>query len=343
MKIRLMEIGEEARWDDYVRNCLLSNAYHQSPWRKVVENTFGHKTYYLFSEDEQQNITGILPLIRMKSILFGSFLVSMPYFNYGGPCSESAEVYRLLVDEAIHLAKIDNLQHVELREDRLVDIGLPFKTAKVSMRLDLPCDATVLWESFSPNLRNKIRRPQREKMLAKIGRVEELESFYEVFSTNMRDLGTPVYPKEFFKNILDAFPDSTWICTVYNGVKPVASGFLIGFKGQLEIPWASAVKKYNASRPNALLYWTVLEFACRGKYKVFDFGRSTPGEGTYIFKQQWGAKPTPLYWFYWMRDGRQIPELNPANQKYKAAIALWKKLPVAITRLIGPFIVRDIP
>jgi len=173
--------------------------------------------------------------------------------------------------------------------------------------------------------------------------VEELDAFYEVFSTNMRDLGTPVYSKVFFKNILAGFAGMSWVCTVYQGPTAVASGLLLGFKDMLEIPWASSLSAYNRFSPNMLLYWTVLQFACERGFKIFDFGRSTSGEGTYRFKEQWGARPVPLYWYYWLREGGPLPELNPKNQKFRAAIAAWKQLPVAVTRWIGPSIVRNLP
>ena len=180
-------------------------------------------------------------------------------------------------------------------------------------------------------------------MHVKIGNSEELESFYKVFSINMRDLGTPVYSKHFFKNIIEEFPHSTWICTVYSGKEPIASGLLVGFKDTVEIPWSSSRRDFNRYKPNMLLYWTALSWACERGYRIFDFGRSTPGEGTYIFKEQWGAKAVPLYWHYWMREEGALPELNPQNPKYAAAIKVWKKLPIGLTRMIGPAIVKNLP
>jgi FemAB-related protein (PEP-CTERM system-associated) len=181
-------------------------------------------------------------------------------------------------------------------------------------------------------------------MYSVVGREEELDSFYSVFSRNMRDLGTPVYAKSFFRNILERFPETTHICTVYtqNG-QAAASGFLVGFKGTLEIPWASSLRSYNQCSPNMLLYWSVLKHACEKGFKVFDFGRSTRDEGTYRFKEQWGARPVQLYWYYWMRNEGALPELNPRNPKYQLAIKVWKKLPIAVTKLIGPLIEKNLP
>ena len=211
------------------------------------------------------------------------------------------------------------------------------------MQLQLPNTTDALFKSFDAKLRSQIRRPTKEGMIARVGGVEELDAFYEVFSTNMRDLGTPVYSKVFFKNILAGFAGMSWVCTVYQGPTAVASGLLLGFKDMLEIPWASSLSAYNRFSPNMLLYWTVLQFACERGFKIFDFGRSTSGEGTYRFKEQWGARPVPLYWYYWLREGGPLPELNPKNQKFRAAIAAWKQLPVAVTRWIGPSIVRNLP
>jgi serine/alanine adding enzyme len=334
----------EVPWNDYVRQSATSSAYHDFGWKRVVERSFGHRTHYLVSEDEEsRQIDGILPLVHLKSLLFGNFFVSMPYFNYGGICAENERARHELLDEAVSIARREGATHIELRDAAPVDLGLPVKTDKVSMRLELPEDPDDLWQAFPPKLRSQIRRPQKEDMVARVGREDELESFYRVFARNMRDLGTPVYSKSFFRNILKEFPESARICSVYLGDEAVASGFLVGFRDVLEIPWASSVRNYNRFGPNMLLYWTALEFGCQNGYRIFDFGRSTPNGGTFRFKKQWGSEPTPLYWYYWLSKDGALPELNPHNSKYAAVIKLWKKLPVPITRLIGPGIVKNLP
>lgn len=343
LKIGLYQPQDRARWEEYLKGASTATLYHDLGWKEVVEKSFGQKAYYWYAEDRSGQIRGIFPAIHLKSFLFGSFMVSLPYFNYGGICAEDDFVATALLKEATEWAAEEKISHIELRQEAPLNIGLPFKTAKVSMRLPLPSNSDELFKTFDAKLRSQIRRPTKDGMIAKIGRIEELDSFYSVFSENMRDLGTPVYPTFFFKNILEAFPDTSWICTVYQNTLPVASGFLIGFRETLEIPWASSLRAYNRSGPNMLLYWTALSWACDRGYRVFDFGRSTPGEGTYKFKEQWGAKAVPLYWYYWMKNEGKLPELNPKNPKYAAAIQLWKKLPVGLTRMIGPAIVKNLP
>jgi len=330
-------------WDHYVTVSGSASCYHLSRWKDVIEESFGHKTFYLISTDQDGNINGILPLVMMRSFLFGNFMVSLPYFNYGGVCADTPEIALGLIGEAAALARREGSSHIELRHTCRLN-GLPEKTGKVSMRLELCGNPDELWDRFSSKLRSQIRRPQKEGMVARFGRENELLAFYRVFSTNMRDLGTPVYGISFFRNILKTFPDSSWICTIYNkDGRPVASGFLIGFKKTLEILWASSLRDFNHLSPNMLLYWNILSFACKRNFGVFDFGRSTPGEGTYRFKEQWGAKPVQLYWHYWTRDAGPLPELNPKNPKYSIAIQIWKRLPVALTKIIGPAIVKNLP
>lgn len=344
MQVQWLRPQDEKEWNKYVSISGNASLYHHAGWKKVIEKSFGHKTYYLLSENSNKKVNGILPLVHLKSLLFGNFMVSVPYFNYGGICADSADVYRALLEEAVRIAKSENVEHIELREHRQHNNGLPFKTSKVCMLLELPANPDDLWKSFPSKLRSQIRRPEKENMYAQIGKQEELYKFYQVFLMNMRDLGTPVYSIKFFKNMLDTFPESASICTIYKESEPVAAGFLLGFKDRLEIPWASSIRKYNSSSPNMLLYWSALQHACLNGYRFFDFGRSTPGEGTYKFKEQWGAKPVPLYWYYWMKDGNvQLPDLNPKNPKYNTAIAVWKKLPVGLTRVLGPAISKNLP
>jgi FemAB-related protein (PEP-CTERM system-associated) len=344
MTVRLIRQEDREKWNSYVMHSSLSDCYHLIGWKDVIEKTFSHKSYYLISESNDGVVNGILPLVHFNSTIFGNFMVSVPYFNYGGVVAENHDIGEQLLKEASTIAQEEKIGHIELRQKGEMNSGLSVKKSKVCMLLDLPSTTDDLWKSFSSKLRSQIRRPEKEGMYCKVGRAELLDDFYTVFSINMRDLGTPVYSKSFFANILSEFPDKSWISTAYtNNGKAVASGFLVGFKDRLEIPWASSLGKYNCFSPNMLLYWRVLIFACEQGYRIFDFGRSTPGEGTYKFKEQWGSRPVQLFWYYWLRDGGPLPELNPKNPKYRLAINIWKRLPLGLTKILGPGIVRSLP
>jgi FemAB-related protein (PEP-CTERM system-associated) len=334
---------DAGRWDAYVNGSPASSLYHLHAWGDVIRATFGHEAIYLSAVAEDGQLAGILPLVQLRSRVFGNMLVSVPYFNYAGICAERDDVHDRLFESAVDLARQRGSDFLELRYEGGWRPDLPCKTTKVAMRRPLPGSADELWKELGSKLRNQVQRPRKEGMTAVVGRTERLDDFYAVFSANMRDLGTPVYPKAFFRNILQTFPEQTWIAVVYAGPQPVAAGFLAGFRDRVEIPWASSLRAFNRLSPNMLLYWSCLEFACARGYRVFDFGRSTRGESTYRFKEQWGAAPSQLYWYYWLRNGGGIPEVNPDNPKYRAAIAAWKRLPLGVTRWLGPRIVKYIP
>ncbi|MGW8227249.1 MAG: FemAB family XrtA/PEP-CTERM system-associated protein, partial [Gammaproteobacteria bacterium] len=333
---------EQYDWNTYVEHHPAASIYHLAEWRELTKKTFGHEGFYFIARNDEGNITGILPLIRLKSRVFGDFMVSLPYFNYGGPIADHPLIEQALIDAANTLAATTGVTHVEYR-DKIPRENLTARTEKVNMILKLPDNVDSLWESFGSKLRNQIRRPQRQSPEIHIGGKTCLEDFYAVFSRNMRDLGTPVYGKVFFSNILDCFTPQSRIIDIRLHGKPVAAAFLLGYRNTLEIPWASTIREVNHLSINMLLYWEVLKFAVVNNYTYFDFGRSSKDSGTYRFKRQWGAQPKQLYWHYWLNTGQEIPLLNPDNPRYAMAIRIWQHLPLKLTNWLGPKIVKNIP
>jgi FemAB-related protein (PEP-CTERM system-associated) len=293
--------------------------------------------------DAKKEVCGVLPLVVLSSKLFGRFMVSVPFFNYGGILADSRSIEEELLFAVTAIAKEQRVAHIELRQQSPMNLGLPSKVHKVSMRLQLPQAVESLWKTFPSKLRSQIRRGEKEGLTAKLGGLDLLDDFYGVFARNMRDLGTPVYGRGFFREILRTFPKESKVCVVYHGHRPVAAGFLYGYRQTLEIPWASSDRRWARFAPNMLLYGTVLKFACENGYREFDFGRSSVDSTTYQFKAQWGAKPVQLYWYYWLQGGSDVPEINPQNPKYHLAIEMWKRLPLGLTKLIGPRISKYLP
>ncbi len=329
-------------WDVYVRNQPSASIYHHSKWRGVISRCFQHDSHYLCARDESSHIVGILPLIRLKSRLFGDLMVSMPYFNYGGVVADHPDVASQLIESANALGSSLHIEHIEYRDTQSRD-GLPVRTDKVNMILELPDTVEQLWQQLGSKLRAQIKRAQREKPQVACGGIDLVDDFYTVFARNMRDLGTPVYSKRFFLDIMRTFPEQCRVIVVYLEQRPVAVGFLIANKDILDIPWASTIREFNRYSVNMCLYWEVLKYAIEHNFHSFDFGRSTVDAGTYRFKKQWGAKPRQLYWHYWLRDGGEIPVINPHNPRYKLVIAIWQRLPLQLTKWLGPPIVKNIP
>lgn len=326
-------------WDAFVNSRPDASGYHGWAWRGVFERAFGHTCLYLAARREG-SIVGVLPLVEIRSLLFGRMITSLPFLNYGGVVADSDDTARSLVNEAAGLAKARGCRHVELRHVGRQFQDLPCRQHKVAMRLPL---SAGMWERIDRKARNQVRKAQKSDLTVTRGGAELLDDFYRVFARNMRDLGTPVYARVFFEEVVGAFPERTRIIVVRLKDVPVAAGLTYRTGGTVEIPWASSVREFNSLCPNHLLYWHAIESAVTEGCELFDLGRSTPNEGTFKFKEQWGAVPVQLHWEYWLASGDSLPDQSPKNPKFRLAIESWKRLPLWLANAAGPRIVRGIP
>ena len=342
LKISLSTGTDASRWNAFVDTCPGARIYHRAEWQNLVRQVFGHEGSYLQATDAQGNIQGVLPMITMESLLFGRFCISLPYFNYGGAVAVSEAVEQQLMRQAREFVVADKLDFIEFRDDKPRE-GWPVRTDKVSMILPLEKEPERMFKQFKAKLRSQVRRPMRENVEVVFGGPEYLDDFYLAFTTNMRDLGTPPYSKKFFAAILSTFPDNAYLAIVRKGREVAGGAFLLGYKDTLEIPWASTIRKFNPIGVNMLMYWEVIRSAIEKGYAYFDFGRCSRDAGTYRFKKQWGSREHPLYWHYDLLRQESLPQINPDNAKYRLFIETWKKLPLPLTRLLGPSIVKNIP
>jgi FemAB-related protein (PEP-CTERM system-associated) len=312
-------------------------------WLNVLERGFHHTAYALEATANGQTV-GYLPLAYVRSLLFGRFLVSLPYLNSGGVIADDEITQQNLIGAAVRLADSLKVKYLELRHETAAEhASLTGKlTSKVHMRLELPSFVGPLWERLPAKVRNQVRKGEKSGLTVHWGGRELLGEFYTVFSRNMRDLGTPVYGFGFFASILSQFEGAAELCVVRAGTQPAAAALLLHGKGISEVPSASCLREHNATCANMLMYWNLLDRAVQRGQAVFDFGRSTEDSGTHKFKKQWGAEPEPAIWQYYLRTG-STTEMRPDNPRYQRFIRIWQKLPVGLTRLIGPPIVRGIP
>ncbi len=312
-------------------------------WLNVMRNGLRHNSYLLEAVDGTV-MRGFLPLAHVKSWLFGGFLVSLPYLNYGGQLADDPAAATALVDRAVLLADELGVRYLELRNVApLAHDKLNAQVStKVHMRRALPDTPGKLWDTVGDKVRNQVRKGQKNDLQTAWGGEELLPEFYAVFSRNMRDLGTPVYGKSLFRSILAQFPERAELCVVRAGSKPAAGALLLHGWGVTEVPSAGCLREFNSISANMFMYWQLLERAVQRGQKTFDFGRSSLDSGTFRFKKQWGATPLPANWQYVLRVG-QANQARPDNPRYGKFIRIWQRLPVWLTRLMGPHIVRGIP
>jgi FemAB-related protein (PEP-CTERM system-associated) len=333
--------GDASEWDTFVTSMPSGGGYHTHAWRAILERSFGHKSYWLAAR-VQGTLSGVLPLVHMKSLLFGNFLVSLPFVTYGGVLCRDTASARVLLEAAEELRARLGARHVELRHGD-TELDLPAKRHKVAMMLPLDKDEQAMWSGFNAKVRNQVRKAQKAGLLVQWGGSELLDDFYQVMVRNMRDLGTPVYSRDFFGNVLNGLPQNTRLVVLRSQKNAVAAGLLYHHGTTLEIPWASSIRDFNSLCPNNLMYWESIRHGVTLGMNRFDLGRCSPGGGPFRFKEQWGAKPEGLAWHYLLPKDGTVPNLTNQNPKYSLAIDIWQRLPLAVTRVIGPPIVRCIP
>jgi FemAB-related protein (PEP-CTERM system-associated) len=341
-RVDVEPIDDAAAWDDYVEGHPGGRMAHRYAWRHVFGEAFGRRATYLAARNREGRLAGILPIVWFDSRLFGRFGVSVPYLSEGGVLCDTPTIGRQLVEAARWEGRSRGSRYLELRHVQRVFDELPCRTHKVGMRLALAATVDAQWQALDRKVRNQVRKADKSGVTIARGHLDRVDDFYEVFVRNMRDLGTPVYGRALFVATCRRLGDRAAVFCAYKDGRPVAASLTLEGRDRLEVPWASALREFNPVSANVRLYWAMIEHAIRLGLPIFDFGRSTPDQGTYHFKRQWGAVPEPLHWEYALERGG-LPDLSPTNSRYGLLIRLWRRLPVAVTRSVGPRIVRHIP
>jgi FemAB-related protein (PEP-CTERM system-associated) len=342
MQIVRADDSHRSRWDAFVGTSVAS-FYHRWAWRDINLRQLGHRSCYLAAEDRGQ-LAGIFPLVQVKSRIFGNIGCSMPFVNFGGPVAESDSIEEALLDAAADVATEWNVDYLEIRSTRDLGGRYPCSRHKVSMTVDLASDPDSLFNAFKGDQRKDIRRAYKYGFSARFGTTAVLDDFYAILCDSWRDLGTPIYSREYFAAVVSAFPEHTRICVIdaADGT-PAAAAFMGHHNGVVEGLWLGTRASYRRQLVGYVLYWELIKDACQQGHRIFHLGRSTADSGAEQFKRKWNAHPTQLYWQYILRTRTDTPQLNVANPKYRLAIAAWRNLPVGVTRLLGPLVARSIP
>jgi FemAB-related protein (PEP-CTERM system-associated) len=333
--------GPAAEWDAFVRRQPGWTSFHLHAWKPMLESLYRHDCPYLVARGADGALAGVLPLVRVKSLLFGHYLVSMPFVNYGGPLG-SDEAVRALADEAVSMARKGGVKLLELRSRTELPLDLPASHRKITVVLDLPDSPEALRKQLGAKLRSQIKRPEKEGVTVRFG-PDQVGPFFEVFAHHMRDLGTPTQSRALFEQISVRFGDEAWFGSAYLGDRPIACGAGFRWGDEFEMTWASALQEFNKVSPNMLLYAAFMDRSIAEGVKLFNFGRCSPDSGTHRFKKQWGSRDEQLWWYQVSKGGAEASTPSPDDGAYSWGPRLWKKLPLPVASLLGPRIVRSIP
>ncbi len=334
LEVILCGDGDRDLWENYVEASPGASLAHSYCWRDIIAETYGHKAFYLAARRGGE-VRGALPLIWVKSFLFGNALCSMPYQDYGGICAEDEDSRQALLKRALELAGECRASRLELRHLEAVDAETAsLRCDKATLILDISEGAESLWKGLSGKVRNQVRKAQKSGLTVLMGGAELLPEFYPVFAVNMKDLGSPVHHASFFAGIFSRFGEKARLMAVRDNGKTIGGLVCLFHKNTILVPWASSLREYFSKCPNNLLYWEAIQEACNRGCKRFDFGRSSIGSGTYNFKTQWGAKPVQLHWQYFHESSAKT-EPSDESLTFQVASACWKRLPVSVATLIG--------
>ena len=332
-------------WDAFVTQCPEASLYHLSGWPQVAQEVFGHPALYVQARDSSGALVGVLPVIQQRSWLMGNFATSVAFFNYGGPLTADPRLGERLMTHAAEAANELGCRYLEFRDVHARTGPWSQRVDKIALQLELPESFDTLAKRLGSKLRSQVRRADREGVRCRTGSTELLDDFYAVFAENMRDLGTPVYPKRFFEAILRRFASQCQLVLIDWQGAPAAAGFLTFWRDRAEVPWASCRARAKPAGVNMKLYWELLSLAVQRGCRLFDFGRSTVDSGTYRFKRQWGAQPVPLYWYRWERGGSQeeLTHGEGTGKLMQMATRVWQHLPLGIANALGPRISGALP
>ncbi len=336
-----MEI-DPIKWNELVSAHPNATPYHLYEWGEICR-AVGNEPIYLKDG-------GVLPLVFIKSLIFGNRLVSMPLADHGGPLSEERYTMQLL-GESIKSAESKGVDYIELRDisqnqkSLYESAGFKCRQNYITFELDLNKTNTELLSVMRKNLRTEIHKLEREQELqfVELKSVNEIEDFYKLYLETMKRHGSPQLSIKFFykmKELLELLGAVKVFFAVYEG-KKVAAFVVISFNKKI-YHWSSVVDNdYRILDPQTFLMWELISWARSYGYTILDLGRTRRGGNIYFAKSAWGASERDLvdaFYFF----GREHKPADPEDKFYKLASRVWRVLPFFVTNFLGPKIAPKI-
>jgi len=340
VNIRPATEQDAQKWDAYVLAHPHGTFSHRYGWKRIVESTYGHAGHYLMAEEGGQ-IRGVFPLGQVRHLLFGHSLISVPFCVAGGVLADSPDIQRQLEDAAVVLAQDLGVDHLEVRNEAPQrDDWLRKDGLYVGFRRELSEDHDANMQAIPRKQRAMVRKGIKAGLIGELD--DGIDNLYEAYSQSVRNLGTPVFPKKHFQAIRDEFGEDVDVVTIRHEGNVVASVMNFYFRDQVLPYYGGGISAARSLAANDFMYWDVMCRAVDKGCRVFDFGRSKVGTGSYSFKKHWGFEPEPLNYEYFLVKAKEMPDLNPNNPKYALFIKAWKKLPIGLSRRLGPWLSKGL-
>jgi FemAB-related protein (PEP-CTERM system-associated) len=338
--IKTLDVANYERWDSFVNASDDATFFHLSGWKQVIEKSFGHKTYFLFVENDAGQIQAILPLVHVNSVLFGNSLSSTAFCVYGGILAKDEQSYLVLDREACRLAEELKVDYLELRNREQKALERPHKELYVTFRKELDSDLEKNLLAIPRKQRAMVRKGIDLGLTSVID--DNVDRLYRAYSESVRNLGTPVFSKRYFQMLKSVFGKQCEVISIEHNGQLIASVMNFYFKDEVLPYYGGGTSLARDLKGNDFMYWEVMRRAVEKGVKIFDYGRSKIGTGSYSFKKNWGFVPKPLFYEFYLVKSASLPDINPLNPKYQLFISAWKRLPLGLSQLIGPWLSKDL-
>jgi FemAB-related protein (PEP-CTERM system-associated) len=342
MSIEVTALGRDTvEWDAFVRASDEGTPFHLTSWKRAVEQTFGFRSHYLIAR-RGGGTEGVLPLFEIRDLSGGRALVSVPYAVYGGVCAESHSAREALIAAARAIAQRRRARYVELRQKRDQGLGLPTKSLYVTFARTISKDEEENARMIPRKQRRMTRQGAKHGLRSAVGD-EFLDAVYDLYARSLHNLGTPVFPRRLFAAIAREFGKDCEILTIWHEDRLMAGVLTLLYEDQALPYYGADVRDPGIPGTADSMYWELMCRAARAGYRIFDFGRSREGTGSYDFKRHWGFEPVALPYQYVLMRGQGLPDLSPSNPKFRMVTALWRRLPLHVANALGPRIARFLP
>lgn len=339
--LRVWTLGSDdvERWDTFVESCPEATFFHRAGWKRVVENVFGHETFYLFAESSE-GIEGVLPLGHVQSRLFGSSLISAPFGVYGGVAARDEAARRVLEDEAESLAVALGVDYLEMRHRVRRRDDWQTKDLYVTFRKRMAADPEENFRAIPRKQRAMVRKGLAAGLEGEID--DGVDRLFDAYATSVRNLGTPVYPRRYFQALKDEFGSDCEITTITKSGETLSSVLSFFFRDEVLPYYGGGTAEARLFKANDFMYWEVMRRAVERGCRVFDYGRSKIGTGSFSFKKNWGFEPEPLPYQYRLVRASEVPNVSPANPKYRFFVNTWRKMPLFLSKAVGPWFSKSL-
>lgn len=339
LQVGELQAEDAGRWDKFVLACPEATFFHRAGWKTVIERAFQHRTMFLYAEADGR-IEGVLPLAETKSVLFGHALVSLPFCVYGGVAADTDRAREALDGAAVRLAEERAVDHLELRSLEARHADWAHTDLYVTFRKAIDPDVERNLSEIPRKQRAMVRKGIKAGLQSDID--EGVDRFFAAYADSVHRLGTPVFSRRYFETLREVFGPDCEVLSVSKDGALIASVLSFYFRDQVLPYYGGGTGLAREVAGNDFMYWELMRRACERGLRVFDYGRSKRGTGSFDFKKNWGFEPQPLHYEYRLVRGKRVPEVNPLNPKYRLLIKAWQRLPLALANRIGPHIARHL-